>query len=128
MRSNNSQLAASAEMSPISVVPNRKHSASPAAMSACTCSGVRVRRNAMTLRSHCVKSGVGGHWPRAPVRSRCVCALTKPGRIATLPRSTSACAFRAARRRRSCRRAIVIVPRSIGGASIGKIQRAVYVV
>ena len=44
-----------------------------------TCPGERVCRYAMTLRNHCAKLDVGGHRPRAPLKSRCVCALTKPG-------------------------------------------------
>ena len=71
----------SAAMSPMSVVPDRRHSASPARMSACVCSGVRDRRYAITPRSQSVKwsGSVGGIRPRAPHRSRCVCGVHQPG-------------------------------------------------
>src|SRR5262245_39699908 len=81
----------------------------------------------MTCRSQAVKSLLGGHRPRRPVRSRCVCALTRPGRTATSPRSTLARRALCGSTAMICALAMVTTPLAIGGPLTGNTQRAVSV-
>ena len=83
-----SQLAPWAEISPTSVVPDRSSFGSRSSTAAADIVfGVCAMRCRITCPSQAVKSAVGGTLPSASERSTCVWAFTKPGKIATLPRS-----------------------------------------
>ena len=113
-----------AAMSPISVVPNRNDSASPVRTSAAMALASRVRRWAITCRNQPTKSGSGGTTPRAPVRSRCVWALTRPGMMAALPKSMSGLRAPAGSTDSIRSPRTVTVPPGSGGPVTGNTQRA----
>src|SRR3954469_24971474 len=84
-----------------------------------------VRRNAISCPAQRGIESARGTWFRIHDNSRCVCALTRPGRIATLPRScTGPPSPRPTSEIRS--RSTVTTPPSIGGRLIGSTHAARY--
>ena len=118
------------EMSPMSAVPVARASAMAARTAAAADAGLSGPRrcSAITSRIQPGKSSVAGSRPRIHDSSRCVCALTRPGRTATSPRSISReTGMSPAREWPNATirpRSIRIQPSRMGGWEIGSSQSA----